>query len=110
MLEQPQSTGKFLVTTDHMHFPLLLSFWFTVGTYGVHCIDESLSAAASWKRCRSSGLRYDHSHRRSESRTQHPVPPEPFETAYRRTPPRHQLGLAARVNQKHLALEPGIDW
>jgi hypothetical protein len=25
-----------------MHIPLLVSFWFTVASYVVHCIDESL--------------------------------------------------------------------
>lgn len=25
-----------------LHLPLLLSFWFTVAAYVVHCIDESL--------------------------------------------------------------------
>lgn len=31
---------------DGMHVPLLLSFWFAVAVYVIHCIDESKSAPA----------------------------------------------------------------
>jgi len=36
-----------------MRVPLLFSFWFMVAAYGVHCIDESLLGAASWRLCDS---------------------------------------------------------